>query len=554
MNVQEDVPTILQEFVQARVINQEMLINLIIEQGPKGVAGKLFYEDGINLDETKEIRIEFFNILKIDHLWVMPNLVKLKLSNNIIEKIENLDILVHLKELDLSFNRIKIMENLNNLTKLEILLLFNNEISEIENLDNLCNLTIFSIGNNAIEDWKHVMYLRKFENLHSLNMSGNPCTKQDGYLDYVFAFLPQLIYYEYKIITNEQRKAAIEKHYRTLNTLGETELKEKQELDAKKEYKKKLVFLTAAYVEHLDGDYLFNQMFENDKEGKDLSMVNEDTQNAYDQYKINFIAVCEELCEVGVKENEKRMEEINIFNIAINEGKIASQNQGRKIVNEVLQKKAVITASVKQLLKKLVGDVDVATLEDISQKAQQFSEEFNDIVTDAWTKLMSIEVELHEQVEDVSEIFRMNLSDMVDAFLTTARGYFSQLRNSEAEYNDTVNGAILYYLSGFGDDTKIPQHMLNLCEDKDMLNYNLSNSHDKHLLVIDAREETMLNRVKNWLDEYTEELVKSEIERNSQQILETSHFADSQQQELLQLLQQLNLNVNDSEVVLALDT
>ncbi|CAK9797049.1 Dynein regulatory complex subunit 3 [Anthophora quadrimaculata] len=509
MNVQEDVPTILQEFVQARVINQEMLINLIIEQGPKGVAGKLFYEDGINLDETKEIRIEFFNILKIDHLWVMPNLVKLKLSNNMIEKIENLDILVHLKELDLSFNCIKIIENLNNLTKLEILLLFNNEISEIENIDNLSNLTIFSIGNNAIEDWKH---------------------------------------------KSSNRETLVNIKFRTLNTLGETELKEKQELDAKKEYEKKLVFLTAAYVEHLDGDYLFNQMFENDKEGKDLSMVNEDTQNAYDQYKINFIAVCEELCEVGVKENEKRMEEINIFNIAINEGKTASQNQGRKIVNEILQKKAIITASVKQLLKKLVGDVDVATLEDISQKAQQFSEEFNDIVTDAWTKLMSIEVELHEQVEDVSEVFRMNLSDMVDAFLTTARGYFSQLRNSEAEYNDTVNGAILYYLSGFGDDTKIPQHMLNLCEDKDMLNYNLSNSHDKHLLVIDAREETMLNRVKNWLDEYTEQLVKSEIERNNQQILETSHFADSQQQELLQLLQQLNLNVNDSEVILALDT
>ncbi|XP_017795618.1 PREDICTED: dynein regulatory complex subunit 3-like [Habropoda laboriosa] len=495
MMVQEDVPTILQEFVQARVINQNMLINLIIEQGPKGVAGKLFYEDGIKLDENKEIRIEFLNILKIDHLWVMPNLVKLKLSNNIIEKIENLDVLVNLKELDLSFNHIRIMENLNNLTKLEILLLFNNEINEIEDIDNLYNLTIFSIGNNAIVDWKH-----------------------------------------------------------TLNTLAETEMKEKQELDAKNEYEKKLAFLTTAYVEHLDGDYLFLQMFENDKEGKELSMVNEDTQNAFEQYKINFITICEELCEIGIKENDKRMGEINVFNTAVNEGKTASQNQGRIIVNGVLQRKTVIIASIKQLLKKLVGDVDITTLEDISQKAQQFSEEFNDMITDAWTKLMSIEVELHEQIEDISEVFRMNLSDMVDAFLTNVRGYFSQLRNCEAEYNDTVNGAILYYLSGFGDDTKMPQHMLNLCEDKDMLNYNLNNSHDKHLQVIDTREDTMLNRVKNWLEEYSEQLIKYESERNNQQILETSHFADSQQQELLQLLQQLNLNVNDSEVILALDT
>ena len=54
--------------------------------------------------------------------------------------------------------------------------------------------------------------MRKFKKLRSLNMSGNPCTKEDGYLHYVFAFLPQLIYYEYKMITNEQRKDATEKH------------------------------------------------------------------------------------------------------------------------------------------------------------------------------------------------------------------------------------------------------------------------------------------------------------------------------------------------------
>lgn len=72
---------------------------------------------------------------------------------------------------------------------------------------------------------------------------------------------------------------------------------------------------------------------------------------------------------------------------------------------------------------------------------------------------------------------------MVDSFLTTARGYFSQLRNCEAEYNDTINGLILYFLSGIGDDAKMPRHLLNLCEDKDMLNYNLNNSHERHLQV-----------------------------------------------------------------------
>ncbi|XP_016914639.2 dynein regulatory complex subunit 3 isoform X1 [Apis cerana] len=547
-----DVPTILQEFAQPRIINEDMLLNLIIEQGPKGIAGRLFYEDGINLDETKEIRIEFLNILKIDYLWMMPNLTKLKLSNNIIEKIENLDALVNLKELDLSFNRIKIIENLDNLTKLEILLLFNNEINEIENIDSLYHLTIFSIGNNIISNWKHVLYLRKFKNLYSLNMSGNPCTEEEGYLDYVFAFIPQLIYYEYKMITKEQRQTAREKHYRALHILEEAEMKEKEELNIRQEREKKLAFLTTACVEYLDEDHLFYQMFEYDKEGKDLSMVNEDTQNAYEQYKVNFSSLCQELCEVGLKEYDKRLDEINLYNIGVNEGKNISQNQGRMIVNEVLQTKAVTLVNIKQLLKKLVEDIDAATLEDITQKAQQLSQEFNNIVTETWTKLMTIEVDLHEQIQDINEIFRINISDMIESFLTTARGYFSQLRNCEAEYNDTINGLILYYLSGFGEDQKLPRHLLNLCEDKEMLNYNLNNSHERHLQVIDAREDSMVNRLRNWLKEYNEELSRQEIERNNQQVLEIAHFADSQQEEFLYLLQQLN--ISDPEVILALET
>nr|XP_034172526.1 dynein regulatory complex subunit 3-like isoform X1 [Osmia lignaria] len=552
--IDQDVPTILQEFVQPRVINQDMLMDLVIDQGPKGEAGKLFYEDGIKLNEVTEIRIEFLNILKIDNLWITPNLVKLKLSNNIIEKIENLDVLINLKELDLSFNHIRIIENLHNLIKLEILLLFNNEISNVEGIDNLCNLTIFSIGNNAITDWKHVLYLRKFKKLRSLNMNGNPCTEKDDYLEYVIAFIPQLIYYQYKMITDEQREVAAEKHYRVLRTLQETEMKEDEELQAQEEYEKRLAYHTNAFVEYLDSDELFHQMFINDKEGKELSMVNEDTQNAHEEYKANFVAISQELCELGLKEQDERNNEINHFTSCVNKGKTISQNQGRIIVNEVLEKKTKILSDVKQLLKRIAGEVDTATLEEVTQKAQQFSEEFNEIVIDAWKKLMSIEVELHEQIEDINEMFRINMTDMMDSFLTIARGYFSQLRNSEAEYSDTINGVILYYLSGLEDDTKVPSHLLNLCEDKDTLNQNLTNSHEKHLQVLDAREDNMLKRLKNWLEEYTENLVKYENERNNQQILEISHFADSQQQEFVQLLQQLNLNVDDSEVILALES
>lgn len=70
-----------------------------------------------------------------------------------------------------------------------------------------------------------------------------------------------------------------------------------------------------------------------------------------------------------------------------------------RIVNEVLQKKSEIFMNVQQLLKKLVGDVDNVTLEDVTQKAQRLVEEFTDVITDTWTKLMSTEIDLHEQMQ-----------------------------------------------------------------------------------------------------------------------------------------------------------
>lgn len=57
----DDQPTIFKESIEPGVINREMLVNLVTQQGPKGEAGRLFLKDGIKLDEVTEIRIEFLS-------------------------------------------------------------------------------------------------------------------------------------------------------------------------------------------------------------------------------------------------------------------------------------------------------------------------------------------------------------------------------------------------------------------------------------------------------------------------------------------------------------
>ncbi|EFN83810.1 Leucine-rich repeat-containing protein 48 [Harpegnathos saltator] len=394
------------------VITQSILVSLAIDQGPKREAGRLFLQDGIELNKLKEIRIEFLNILNIDHLWMLENLVKLTLSHNVIERIENLDELVHLRELDLSFNRIKVMENLNNL-KLEILLLFSNEIAVVQGMDNLSKLIILNIGKNKITGWEHVTYLRDFKALRSLNVCENPCAEIDGYTDYVFAFIPQLLYYQYRMIPESARQSAVEKHYRVISNLEENEAKKQAEVTLQREFEEKLKLLTMSYVEQLEEDYLFQQMFASDKGGKDLSTVTEEARDIFEKYRESFSGICNELCELGLQERDKREKEIALFEVAVDKGEEDMQNESRRIVDEVLERKMVIFANIKDAVEALVeakGDV----ADEIAEQTKQLFNEFNDLLQNARNRLMSKELVLHNQLEIINNREQYMISRLND--------------------------------------------------------------------------------------------------------------------------------------------
>lgn len=38
-------------------------------------------------------------------------------------------------------------------------------------------------------------------------MTGNPCTKKENYNDYLVAFLPQVIYFSYVLISDDKRNS-----------------------------------------------------------------------------------------------------------------------------------------------------------------------------------------------------------------------------------------------------------------------------------------------------------------------------------------------------------
>lgn len=45
-----------------------------------------------------------------------------------------------------------------------------------------------------------VLYLRKFETLFALALSGNPVSKEDEYKYFIAAYFPKLMYLDYKLL------------------------------------------------------------------------------------------------------------------------------------------------------------------------------------------------------------------------------------------------------------------------------------------------------------------------------------------------------------------
>ncbi|KAG5861154.1 hypothetical protein JTB14_030547 [Gonioctena quinquepunctata] len=364
------------------------------------------------MDEIQEIRFEFMNILKIDHLWVLKSLTKLQLNNNYIEKIENLDSLVHLRELDLSFNKINKIENLDKLINIHKLAFYDNLLDTIENMDTLTQLTIFSIGRNKITNKENIHYLRKFRSLISLNMAHNPCSENTHFRIYVAAFLPQLVYYEYKKIEDPEREKGSSMFTKSLLNIEKAEEEENEKIALLEKQKADAEIHSLSFVEYLDSRQLFDALFENDMEGKILLEMGDDITDFYMEYEEQFIKLCQQIFEVGQKHYKIRSSEVDQFLTTVDNAKKENQDESVTHMEEFMRKRDELFDQV-GLLKRHFEN-DIIDYEKYEEKVEEYSGTFNEtIIHVTWKELMRLELQLFEQIEEVNQNLEHVLSKCV---------------------------------------------------------------------------------------------------------------------------------------------
>uniref|UniRef100_A0A8C4SWU9 Dynein regulatory complex subunit 3 n=1 Tax=Erpetoichthys calabaricus TaxID=27687 RepID=A0A8C4SWU9_ERPCA len=484
----------LYDTIEPNVVSDEMLQQAVQEQGPQGQAGIIAKEEGILFKDVERLRLDYRNILKIENLWQFTNLTKLQMDNNIIEKIEGLECLVNLVWLDLSFNNIEVIDGLDSLVKLEDLSLYHNRISKIENLDNLKKLQFFSIGNNDVDKLENIIYLRRLEKLEALCLDGNPIEQVEDYKLFVAAYLPNLVYLDYKLVDNDTRELAGLKYQYVIEELQHNENLAKTKQEEEQKEQEVLQLHKDAFVEHLNGPFLFDSLFAEDTEGSKLVQLPEVVPllETYPLHK--FLELCHNIFNNGLKQHQRRQEELKAYHEGKEEAVKTNQDIGASKVAEFDPVKEQVRMNIQEITDE----------EQLKSRLAQYHSDIGEL----HNSLMMLEMQLLEQLK-VAPVIPLKLlqtsvalgSVHLSSYCSLTGSTIAQLRDLEGNYNEKVLEIAINTLEKakrdeFDED--IPEDVRMLFVDKDTVNNAVSGSHDMHLLKIDNREDSIVTRANKW--------------------------------------------------------
>ncbi|KAL5278736.1 LRRC48 family protein [Megaselia abdita] len=521
------------------VINRDMINEALESLHFKGEKGRLQKLDNLNYTKVTILRLELKNILRIDHLWFLENLTTLSLNFNRIEKIENIEMLTNLKKLDLSFNYIQKIENLDKLVLIETLSLYNNLITDIENLDELENLKILSIGNNNIGEVKGIERFRFLKKLYALNLEGNPIAEnsEKPLRVYIAAVLPNLKYYNYTYLKDEEREKGQEQFARELREIYTAEEDEIEYRAKKAKAKEDEERLSSSFVEWLNEHQLFESLWEGDEDGDALCQIGEEADELVKEYKNDTFALTQEIYKIGLLRYEERQKEVELFEKSLKSGKAIIQVAGQKLVNIFLEHKIGVFRKAAALYRNierasLVEGKDQFNSHEVKEWVENVDTLFNNFEekgNDLWRVLVEQELHLAESVEEATTNFRRNLQEMVSRFIEQSQTYFVQLRDVAMNFCENLQEAVTQFIAlvlATGNLDVVPEGLKECTEDKDAIMNIVAGMRDHQLQRIDAREDRLVTRARDWCEQLLDEITQKEMNRNRSKIVEINFFLE----------------------------
>jgi len=435
-----DKKSVSRNKVEVQVIDEKLLVVGIRALDKDLTESELARQTDINLVEeaplSSQLTLSFKNIGRIENLVGFHNLAKLCLDNNLITEIIGLDHLTQLKWLDLSFNKIEVIKGLDNLKLLEDLSLFSNKIENficednINPLENCPNLQCLSLGNNKIVSLEQVKKLRKLKSIRMLTLAGNAIDKEPEYKLIVLAYVENLKYLDYALITKIDLETAQEQYHDEL-----MDEKEKESVNAEKDARDTQL---NQYLKELDGagiefaHTLFDSMFFEDTEIEKLKHL-PGVKEAIEAFRNQFKALSEEFVREAMGKYEKKRADIDSFNSVVAKIREKADNDSTVLIESFnVSKKATIN-----ILNEESAQDNIEYRHSLVSKMMKDLEDVND-------ELMSIEIRLVEKFEKLVDDYENHLTEFKNVSSEMQTQFF---RNVEEMQEKFAGSKWYYYIS-----------------------------------------------------------------------------------------------------------
>lgn len=539
--------------------------------------------DPVDFHEVPTLRLDYRNICRIDNLWQFSRLTRLQLDNNIIERIEGLETLTGLTLLDLSFNNLESISGLETLTNLEDLILNNNRLVKIQNLESLKSLRVLNLSTNLIKNHEDCTKLRCLPQLKSLILKDNIFgINKDEYYDFIVAFLPNLAYLDFRLVSASKRAAAQNRFETKLDELHAKEngirLKSeraKKETDLITLYKNSHVLNLSKMKEVKNS--LFLSMFKDDVDGQ-LLLERPEICKLTAAYKNELEKEEQYLFEYGLKQFEVRKIDREDLCHAKSYADMDAKKECRKQIDQFLIYK-------RDALAKMVD----ATKEGESSELQELKEEFDASLDDLWKYLMTVETDLVDRIDESLGEFERNYRELIGVFMEQAMASFAKIREQQLEYFEKVKevavevsekihkddqaakpkdnpylqalknleiankraetiddgtGGMQEESNGFDDfdDEDEDEHKLSedakikIYADKETVVNAATASNDSHTGILDDVEDALKESVNVEQTSCVDKIRKAEIRRSRSRLAEITKFIDAQKNDVLNVV------------------
>ncbi|XP_077388780.1 dynein regulatory complex subunit 3 isoform X3 [Festucalex cinctus] len=391
--------------------------------------------------------------------------------------------------LSLEYRNIKKIDHLWKFSSLTKLNLNNNFIKKIEGLDHLVNLT-----------W----------------LNGNPIPEENDeekYTLFLAAYFQQLKYLNNIFLNEDIRNRASAKYNLDIEEMNQGELQAQQAAEEKRKQEAILQMHEDAFVEQLNGDYLYTNIIQNDAELKKLHCL-PGVDELLEAFEHQLVDLCNQLFEVGLTEFKRRDAEVDSFFSRLNVDVTDNQSRASKVL-----------ADFQMEHKQRTVDLQEAPEDEKKSKMDICLKEIDVLCYN----LMAIEFQLYSYLEETIKKFDNNISEMTGSFSETAQGIFVHCRELEDSHHQKITQIAVTTLEvvakGEAEDD-LPDDVRMLFLDKNTVMDTLAASHDNHLQTINDRETQLVTRAEAWKVALIKGIEDSELKRNRMRIADIHRYAD----------------------------